>query len=159
VIPSRVLFASRSIQRPLPPPPRLPLVRLHDMPEMRGRSHSPSPFPSAATSPVPQRRRRYAYRHRRRRRRIPAPVDDSTVDTINSWLGIYAASVHRIQSQKSRLKRSICIIFDEAQTQVETTDTIGDSQFIVLHRALSSLLASPLFTFFLSTTGEHYAPT
>jgi hypothetical protein len=48
----------------------------------------------------------------------------------------------------------IFIMFDEAQMLEETFEDDGsESLFIVLRRALSSVLPSSLFTFFLSTTG------
>jgi hypothetical protein len=65
------------------------------------------------------------------------------------------ASKHRIQGKVIKSKYvDVFITFDEAQTLVESVSGKGESRFIVLRRALSSVSTCPLFTFFLSTTGR-----
>lgn len=48
----------------------------------------------------------------------------------------------------------VFIAFDEAQTLVDSVDGTGESRFVILRRQLCSLSSSPLFVFFLSTTGK-----
>jgi hypothetical protein len=48
----------------------------------------------------------------------------------------------------------VFIAFDEAQTLVESFGGGDESRFVVLRRQLYSLASTPLFVFFLSTTGK-----
>jgi len=62
---------------------------------------------------------------------------------------------HRIYvADSEEIFIDIFIAFDEAQTLVETIDMNRVSRFIVRRRALSSVSSSPLYSFFLSTTGR-----
>lgn len=60
-----------------------------------------------------------------------------------------------IHAENSRDKFvDVFIAFDEAQTLVESFDGGDESRFVVLRRQLCSLASTPLFVFFLSTTGK-----
>ena len=64
-------------------------------------------------------------------------------------------SNHRIVATKGGEKFvDIFLAFDEAHTLADSFDLKGQSRFVVLRRKLSLLTSSPLFAFFLSTTGK-----
>jgi hypothetical protein len=66
-----------------------------------------------------------------------------------------AHSVHVEGTQGSHDRFvDVFVVFDEAQTLVNSTDDRGESRFVVLRRELCSLSSQPLFSFFLSTTGN-----
>ena len=66
----------------------------------------------------------------------------------------YPGYISTTERSKGSKFVDIFIAFDEAHTLARTMNTANESCFVVLRRMLSSLLSQPLYSFFLSTTGN-----
>jgi hypothetical protein len=73
-------------------------------------------------------------------------------DVLNPEKHLSAPYIHAEDSKDKFV--DVFIAFDEAQTLVDSSEGGDESRFVVLRRLLCSLSSSPLFVFFLSTTGK-----